>query len=388
MLYGLNCKNIFNIKTYSEPFTIGFFIEYEHKFFHCSYICIKEYYLGGVRLSAEENVFTFDIHEALYFRENQKIQDMINISLHPEITIQQYDEYVSIRGVLELTGEYILDDVSYDVYEETLEDLSKRYVANVEKSVNNQAVFSHLFPVEISVPTYRVANFDDITVAISDFDYEINDQKEMVLRARMNIYGIDPTEEQEEKALYEVQDSTQFELERLEPFEEEREEVEEDIPLFMQDEEKAREENKVKIDITEIEEEVEGDVQQIIEENVEREVEGPEAFEEEQEIEPLQLDFEVAEERSEKETEEEIEEDLDKVEEIGKNFLSRLFKDAEEENSFTKVRLCFVQSGDTIESIADRYEIPTLQIVQYNELEDGDLYPGELLYIPEKRKRK
>jgi len=47
------------------------------------------------------------------------------------------------------------------------------------------------------------------------------------------------------------------------------------------------------------------------------------------------------------------------------------------------MRLYFVQSGDTIDEIAERYQINISSILRVNDLEGNeDLKEGELLYIP------
>ena len=87
---------------------------------------------------------------------------MRTISLDPEILIQSFHEYISIRGVIELSGEYV--KVSSDENEEEplsrLEEMdAKRYVENVTETEDGFAEFFHRFPVEISVPAYRVRSW-------------------------------------------------------------------------------------------------------------------------------------------------------------------------------------------------------------------------------------
>jgi len=50
------------------------------------------------------------------------------------------------------------------------------------------------------------------------------------------------------------------------------------------------------------------------------------------------------------------------------------------------MRICIVQDEDTIETIADRFEVSPLQLIKQNKLtEDFDVEPGQLLYIPFKK---
>ena len=68
------------------------------------------------------------------------------------------------------------------------------------------------------------------------------------------------------------------------------------------------------------------------------------------------------------------------------SYLSDMFSDSEEE-SYTRMRLCIVQEQDTIDSIAERYQVSALQLIKLNRLdEDYDVKEGQLLYIPHKKK--
>lgn len=53
-----------------------------------------------------QSCLRFSLEESLWFRKGQEVEELISISLDPDITIQENDQYVTIRGSLELTGEY------------------------------------------------------------------------------------------------------------------------------------------------------------------------------------------------------------------------------------------------------------------------------------------
>ncbi|KRG11456.1 hypothetical protein ACA29_18010 [Lederbergia galactosidilytica] len=56
-----------------------------------------------------------------------------------------------------------------------------------------------------------------------------------------------------------------------------------------------------------------------------------------------------------------------------------------EEESVTKMRVRLVQHGDSIENLADRYNITTQQLLRANQLGESDeVYEGQVLYIPTK----
>ena len=65
-------------------------------------------------------------------------------------------------------------------------------------------------------------------------------------------------------------------------------------------------------------------------------------------------------------------------------YLTKLFtKEPEEE--FTKLRMYFVQEGDTIESVAERYETSVQNLYRVNQTEDIYLTTGQIIYIPVSR---
>ena len=55
---------------------------------------------------------------------------------------------------------------------------------------------------------------------------------------------------------------------------------------------------------------------------------------------------------------------------------------AREETQFRRVRICIVQREETLDSIADRYQLQAREIAQYNRLADQGLVQGQVLYIP------
>ena len=61
---------------------------------------------GGTNLLSENSVFRFELNESLYFEKGQEVAEIMGISLEPEISIQEFSDYVSIRGVVELQGSY------------------------------------------------------------------------------------------------------------------------------------------------------------------------------------------------------------------------------------------------------------------------------------------
>ena len=331
---------------------------------------------GGVILSSANQDFQFELQETLYFDKGDEVLELIGVSLNPEVEIQPYDTYVSIRGEIELRGEYMRDEQRIDETDHlTLDDLdARRFVHQVESKEDNIAEFYHRFPVDISIPDYRIENMDDIRIEIINFDYELPANSKLQLTAVAEIQGIkaevDLWREQETKEMEvdseqgEMPDSFTFEVERAEN-EIETERVEEEVIEEAESVKEVETEETGEIEETE---EIER-IEEVIETNEERETE---------EVTENELTIRAKEE-------EEVEEEGEPAEVVNDvSYLTDIFRH-EESESYTKMRICIAQEEDTIDSIAERFQVSALQLIKQNKLDDDfDISEGQLLYIPKK----
>lgn len=369
---------------------------------------------GGIKLIKDEDIFSFELNESLYFNTGQEILEMINISLEPEISIQPFNDYISIRGVIELQGEYLkTEEEINDEDSLSLDDYHfRRYIERIEDVTDDRSLFSHRFPVEISVPTYRVEDIDNVSVSIETFDYEIPSVNELKLKSSIAIYGITKDNNKEDNQLEAIQERNIFEFDiketedkSLETMDEDLIKTEQSTPLI-EDAQEITEEN---IELSEDQQEKNNEKErwkykekQTLSEFFDKkqkdkksEAEQKVQEEESTESEDIKLDEVPPEEvgvsneslgevvDNNKETEESIlDVEAEIVEDI--SYLSDMFRG--EEDLFTQVRVCIVQEADTLEKIAERYKVSTLQILNENRLEDEHLSEGQLLNIPQKQK--
>ncbi|WP_169864835.1 stage VI sporulation protein D [Sutcliffiella halmapala] len=64
--------------------------------------------------------------------------------------------------------------------------------------------------------------------------------------------------------------------------------------------------------------------------------------------------------------------------------LTKIFAE-EEDEEFTRLKICIVQQGETIDHIADKYDVTIQQLIRINRLSTEDnVNDGQLLYIPVK----
>ncbi|KKI92297.1 hypothetical protein WQ54_09890 [Bacillus sp. SA1-12] len=371
----------------------------------------------------------FSVEESVWFQKGQEVSELLTISLEPDITIHEHDQYISIRGALQLTGEYKIDNEAK--VQDQFEYANVRYVNEVSTREDGISILNHRFPVDITIPSNRIEDLNDVYVAIESFDYELPELKCLRLVADLSIGGItneqpqqqvaDEVESEEEEALeplfrgeqqeetfeYDSQPSPpSFEQRPSNPFSslyQEPETAEEDVdklslnhfePVSQSEKETVTEEVSIVASIPRQEQNEELYVESNKEEEIhEEDLYDPFVVEvrKQEEIEedtdgPPEVQYSLF---SKAETLEnsEIEEDVEEEREEESNpkdahYLTSLFARDDEED-FSRVKMCIVQQGDTIELICERYDITVQQLMRVNDFHaDQDVYEGQILYIP------
>lgn len=177
---------------------------------------------GGVAVSSEN--LRFSVEESVWFQKGQEVSELISISLDPDIVIQEHDQYVSIRGALQLTGEYRIDENNSE--EEERDFASVRLVNEVLTREDGISELNHRFPVDITIPQNRVQSLDDVYVSIETFDYEIPKRgclKVVADLAISGIQGVNQAPKEEEEAIR--QEEEQAPVVAQQPAEEELEPI-------------------------------------------------------------------------------------------------------------------------------------------------------------------
>ncbi|WP_258523421.1 stage VI sporulation protein D [Rossellomorea marisflavi] len=386
---------------------------------------------------SQQSSLRFSLEESIWFKKGQEVEELLSISLDPHITIQEQEQYILIRGSLDLSGEYLPssvrdDDEAYEV-DEILE-ASGKYVQMVESREKGELEFIHCFPVDVTIPKNRIENLEDIDVYVEAFDYAVPENACIRLNADLTITGIfgeqqvqTPVEEELYEPMYRAVDT----MEEVEAEEAADVTMETVVPDYI--EEPPREEEYDVFSLSPVYDEVEDEEEQ---EETEPFVLEGRVTPEEEEI-PVQIQYESFPEpeamRSEKvfelpehelsessedqsyqhyvqesvqppvqlpvqevmEAEEEEEEESSSSSEVeaakktkGKKkkyesiSLTDFFARKEEERGAT-LRVCIVQDGDTLDSIAEKYELTIPQLLRVNQLEaNQDVYGGQVLYIP------
>ncbi|PLS01320.1 stage VI sporulation protein D [Neobacillus cucumis] len=350
-----------------------------------------------------QSCLRFSLEESLWFRKGQEVEELISISLDPDITIQENDQYVTIRGSLELTGEYKSYETSDVSDEETATSL--KFVERVaELEEEGCCEFSHRFPVDITIPNNRIQSIYDIDVLVESFDYSIPERSCLKLSAELTIsglYGNDQGQQHQEEQEYEVlhraneeeveveqhavhntfENNYLFEAEARKQQEEEPVEILPKFPTFNYHPQAEEEEEEYAPAWSLQEARSEGSKPEQVEVEVEQivvvEEEAPHHHEE-------VIVAEVIEESSSSSSEEPPKHMKKKKAAKKKSMtLTEFFARKDERTSQTKLKVCIVQKGDTVASLADRYDVTVPNLLRVNNLDlNQDVFVGQVLYIP------
>ncbi len=138
--------------------------------------------------ASQQAVIKFPLDESVWFEKGQEVDELISISLNPNISIFEEDEYVVIKGTLDLGGEY-----QRKLSEENAEEISvlgRKYVQTVENRGEGENEFLHQFPVDITIPRRKISNIKDVEMEIYSFDYELPQDIHLQIVADVHLHGI------------------------------------------------------------------------------------------------------------------------------------------------------------------------------------------------------
>ncbi|HLO10889.1 MAG TPA: stage VI sporulation protein D [Pseudoneobacillus sp.] len=360
-----------------------------------------------------QSFLRFSLEESVWFQRGQEVEELVSISLDPNITIQENDQYVLIRGSLDLTGEYKRQ--SETAVEDNQWNAVQKWIHNVEEREEGISEFAHQFPVDITIPTYRVRDLSEIDVVIETFDYVLPERSCLKLTAELNITGLfeEPAVgSEEEEVVAEV--FPRFHGEVLEPSYRDQEEEYED-----QEDDEVESENDSSNDSEYESFEAEARKQEkfftepTFAESSSYQTPAPEihfaAFRSEvaneqqpQEAVPYlsqqggQEEVSELEEESQSQPQEQVQQSptlveklVNKVKPNKKSMSISEFLARKEGEEHAKLKVCIVQNGESVETLAERYDVSIQQLLKVNNLElNQDVHEGQVLYVPQVVSRK
>ncbi|MFY0757396.1 stage VI sporulation protein D [Metabacillus dongyingensis] len=349
----------------------------------------------------QQSSLRFSVEESVWFQKGQEVGELLSISLDPDITIQEFDQYISIRGALQLTGEYKIDE---DYNEEEFEYANLRFVNSVETREDGISQLVHRFPVDITIPRNRIGDLEEVYVTIESFDYDLSESRNLKLVADLEISGIssqdsfeEVQEEEEEEEEQTYNHSTQEELEPLYRSSQallHEEEIQEaysesfDAVLAENSDTPEKEEFYQPFDVEVRKQAIEEEVTQpfdveVRKQAIEEEITQPEIhYSAGRPAEAEVESYSAPPKQSPKSRKEEAKKQEQPKETENSLYLTKLFG-REDEEEFSKLKICIVQQGDTIDSICDRYNITVQQLHRVNQFSStADVHEGQTLYIP------
>ncbi|EZP76351.1 stage VI sporulation protein D [Parageobacillus genomosp. 1] len=360
----------------------------------------------------EQSYLRFSLEESVWFKKGQEVAEFLSISLDPVVTVDEYEQYITIRGALQLSGEFLLaEGEESDTDTDSFDFVSHRFIQRVSTREDGISELSHRFPIDITIPKNRIHHLEDVYVTVESFDYDLSEDGRLLVTADISISGISEVPLDEPSLVEEENDEPLFEpfevVARKEVYEEEqRNEQPEEGPVSVADdmlteqneeqeeaaadrkEKKHKKENVVPLNLAEQTAEKKEAVMPFMEnEPVQAEEENKVVEENKVEEVAPQQEAKVsigAIKENDEDIAEEVEDENEKTKVKSENalYLTKLFAKNQAEE-FTKVKICIVQQGDSLDKIAERYDLTVQQLLRANQLESPEeIHEGQLLYIP------
>ncbi|WP_455661945.1 stage VI sporulation protein D [Pradoshia sp.] len=369
----------------------------------------------------------FSLEENVWFQSGQEVSELYSISLEPNVSVHEVEQYIILRGTLDLMGEYRPQEGNSPGEEE----LNRRYVSITDQREDTYE-FQHHFPVDITVPAERVQDKNALSVGVQSFDYHLPEEGCLHLTAELWISGIQEEliEREDEAEAEEISLPSDNHKAVEEQVEDSPEEIlieakAEEIPLYrsgVEEEEEEAEEAAYEEELTPFSfpsypsfgKESSNDDDFYVEARIpaEQQNHNDEEFDEERDFlnhlptlkgkeeSPDHQSTHASEEkkaeaapayrtyqqeeysRKDQKTEESKKESAKAEKSESKSLLYDLFT-PEEETKRAKLKVYIVQGNETIDSLADRYQISAQHIARVNRIGEVDgLRAGQVIYIP------
>jgi stage VI sporulation protein D len=140
----------------------------------------------------------FSVEESVYFRSDQEVDQLLSISLSPDVATNELGDQVSIYGALMLVGEYVQKEGESSIRDQA----EGRIIEAIELREDGITTFAHRFPIDITIPRDRISSLEELYVDVESFDYDLFDQRSLKLTADICIIGIeDAAAEPQQSAL-------------------------------------------------------------------------------------------------------------------------------------------------------------------------------------------
>lgn len=376
-------------------------------------------------MESQFNQLRFDISEKVRLHPQQPgIGTLLELDLYPDVEIRDEGQHLKIQGYLRLNGAYVAEKTDQEEVQ-----LHKDY----DPERDSRQEIAYVIPVEITLPADR-AEQDHILAEVETFDYQVLSPFELQIEAILMIDGLIPDKKGElapdeaEKTTDEYPVFTGAPAQPLsvmgeDEFEGQKEKNEQEeaavSPLKEQESVQPEpytpdfKEQKFQPDYLRVEDKKERNEQVNQEKLVEQSDFQPPFSRDEQEeqsdlpgLKPQTVhDFWA--ERQESKHQEKMEresfqlgnegEEREEKEEdqhtqlIGKKERTETEKQeldwirwlvGNKEENFVSMRMVIVQKDETVDHLAEKYDVSAGQLMRINKLESDRLEEGQILYVP------
>ncbi|SDI58483.1 stage VI sporulation protein D [Natribacillus halophilus] len=332
---------------------------------------------------------TFNLEEAVWLDQGERIQTILGLELEPDITMQEDDQEVLIQGGLHLVGQYQPYDHSEEETYDEQQSVPQR-ADSLSTTDTGEREIKHFFPVDVTIPLHRIQSLDDLYVQIDSFDYDLPEPSCIQLTADVTISGMKeetqteravsppptpfPTFTDEAKASPPEEETESHDFAEADTREKKEEDHERGPDVTFDKQEPQKEEPAPAHDEPE---------------ESERElspafltpVSNAESSSAEQEQEETATDVVQAEEESDEAEATEDEAVTTESKRDNALYLTEIFGNREHE-SFTKMRMCIIQENESLDKIAARYGYSVQQLLRWNKMDINHVDEGEIIYIP------
>ncbi|HET7522450.1 MAG TPA: stage VI sporulation protein D [Bacillales bacterium] len=360
----------------------------------------------------ESKTLRFSIEESVWLNKGREVDEVLSMSLEPDISIVENKHYVSVRGALKLSGRYRpLESDDGGSNEPSLNDdrplkdqVPVRPIDQLTLSEDGTVRIEHRFPVDITIPLSRIDRLEDIYVTVDAFDYTLPENDCLRLEADISISGMTEEMSQNEKQddMRETDKDTEIETvsTAVEENPEEGENREpEEVPVAAETFSATRGAEERDAAMYEpfhyeaVRQAAEEESHEPVTEEVGTRSGGPHVemktragetaepggfFNLPHEYGETEPDPASAEDGGRETVNEDAEEETEREENA--LYLTKMLSKEEEE--FSRLKMCIIQPGESLDTIAERYQLPLSQLIRVNDLESEDVEEGQVLYVP------
>jgi stage VI sporulation protein D len=363
----------------------------------------------------------FQLEESIWLDHHADAAEITSLELEPEVEVIEDSDLITIRGSLVLTGRFEPteedDDESLDLESSSLaEQLHFQPLRVEQKEIyqrEHRGKIEKRFPVDVTVPISKIDRLDDVYIQVEQFDYTVSEGHRLNVLAEVAISGIRSEAKKDvvlEKKEGEIRADS---LEKYSPSfplsfdvaaakdelpEPEDEGVADSEAVDDQEVKEvtrgsAVEENQKSVGLTYEHEAEKNQASSYADEETEAmeysdAERSMESESESEKIVPLfdqviRTRFSSLPPDHEQEATEDEDEEESRVESKTTSFLTQLMSGRDEgSQDYTKLKMCIIQRNESLEEVAQRYEIKSRDIMKFNRLDTEQVSEGQIIYIP------